>query len=191
MWKIIDISTWDTLTTPQEQELHELVSKWIEITPELVNNILKNWTRELVTVWSDEFKQLILDYILFKLRKGKVDITIWATKGVNYLWELLFKFLYMKEDDELKQVMSNPYYIHWAWLWEFKKAWDASVYKYIFWEPSQREALSRNDFISFAMTWYMNHFWDEEFASSVWVLLPMVWWIARERDFFRRDFWLV
>lgn len=191
MWKVIDISTWNTIITNQEQQLNELIAKWLEITPELVKDILGTWIRDIVQVWTNEFKQLILDYIIFKLRNGKVEITKWINMWINYLSELLFKFLYIKEDDELKQIISNPYFIHWAWLWEYKKAWDASVYKYIFWEPNRKEMMSRKAYIDFAMAWYMNYFWDEEFANSVWILLPVVWSISKEKDFFRRDFWVV
>ncbi|MDD2870830.1 MAG: hypothetical protein PHS49_02470 [Candidatus Gracilibacteria bacterium] len=191
MGKVIDISTGNTIITNQEQQLNELIAKGLEITPELVKDILGTGIRDIVQVGTNEFKQLILDYIIFKLRNGKVEITKGINMGINYLSELLFKFLYIKEDDELKQIISNPYFIHWAGLGEYKKAGDASVYKYIFWEPNRKEMMSRKAYIDFAMAGYMNYFGDEEFANSVGILLPVVGSISKEKDFFRRDFGVV
>lgn len=188
MWKIIDIKTWDNIVTNQELELDILINKWLEITPEIVQKILQTWVRDISTVWNNEFKQLVIDYVINNLKKRSIDINTSISMWINYLWDLLFKFLYIKDDSELNNVISNPYFIHWAWLWEYKKAWDASVYKYIFWSPNHRDTLTREEYINFAMSWYFSYFWDRDFANSVWVLLPVVWNITREHDFFRRDF---
>jgi hypothetical protein len=38
------------------------------------------------------------------------------------------------------------------------------------------------------MNWYLNHFWDENFSNSIWIVLPKIKWIHEQKDFFQR--WL-
>ncbi|MDP2090644.1 MAG: hypothetical protein Q8K30_03510 [Candidatus Gracilibacteria bacterium] len=188
MGKVIDISTGNRIITNQEQELNQLISDGLNITPDIVKEILNTGTRDIAIVGENDFRQLILDYIIYKLKKGKIEISQGINLGINYLSELLYKFLYLNDDSELADIISNPYYIHWVGLGEYKKAGDASVYKYVFWEPTHRDSLSREDYLNFAMSGYMNYFGDEEFTSSVGILLPVVGGIRKEKELFRRDF---
>jgi hypothetical protein len=186
MSKIINLQTWLEIESITDKKLRELISEGLDYIPEEVEKILGLWVREQAIINVEDFKKLLIDYIIYSLKKSKIDISLDITMWVNYLSELLTSILHLSEESEFNEVMSNPYYIHWANMWEYKKAGDASVYKYIFWEPGLRDTLSRENYISFAMSWYLNHFWNQDFSKSVWIILPQISWISRERDFFRR-----
>ncbi len=185
--QIIDLTTGQKIDLDSAVEFHDIVSQWLTVVPDRIKTILDTPTWENIVVSVEEASQLVLDYMIFHLKKRSIGIDPTITPGIQYLAELMSKFMFLEQDEELKIAIDNPYYIHWASLWEYKKAWDASVYKYLFWESWRKDSMKRDDYVGFAMNGYYQHFKNENFAKSVWKILPNISWISEQKDFFRRE----
>jgi hypothetical protein len=105
-----------------------------------------NW--DILIVNQKEFKALIIDYIISKLKENKVDFWKNNIMWANYLSEVLYQF-FLWQSEEVKMIIDNPYYTHWMEKWFPKRAWDSSVYSYVFRDFS-RKPIKKDDYIWFA-----------------------------------------
>jgi len=168
-------------------ELERNIDKLITQTPNRVNEII-NWEyvspNEVLIVNSNDLKALILDYIIYQLNKARNTIEWWLLMSVEYISELLFK-IFLFSWEEIKLIIQNPYYTHWMKRWYPKRAWDASIYSYIFrwfeWKPIKKEA-----YIPFAISAYLEYSKNNDFARWIWETLPLIWNISKDENFLKR-----
>jgi hypothetical protein len=176
---------------PKEEPLINSIDKDIERllskTPDRINDLINlSYTNpnEIIEITQNDFRNLIFDYIIFKLRSWNIDVYWSIVSSSSYITDLLFN-IFLCKDRDIKDIINNPYYVHWMNQWFYKKAWDASVYSYLF-KSFEGKAIKREEYINFAMSWYYTHTKDEEFSQSFWYVLPEIQWITRDEDFLKR-----
>jgi hypothetical protein len=143
-----------------------------------------NW--DILIVNQKEFKALIIDYIISKLKENKVDFWKNNIMWANYLSEVLYQF-FLWQSEEVKMIIDNPYYTHWMEKWFPKRAWDSSVYSYVFRDFS-RKPIKKDDYIWFAQAWYVEWSHNYDFAYSISNILLFIWDMIKDNKFLNR--WL-
>lgn len=158
--------------------------------PENVNNIITQEyisPNEIIVITEEELKSLILDYIIYHLHRAKIALEGSILFSIQYISDLLFKiFLYQWE--EVRLIVQNPYYTHWIEQWYPKRAWDASVYSYMF-RSFENKQIQRDDYIPFAASAYLEYSKDKYFADGFRHILPAAGDMIKDKDFLKR--WVV
>ena len=166
-----------------QSELSELLTQ----TPDNINNIIdKEYIspNELILVNTKELKALILDYIIFHLHKTKIAIEWSLIFSIQYISDLLFKIFLFKEE-EVQIIVNHPYYTYWMEQWYPKRAWDVSVYSYMF-RWFDKKSISNNDYIPLATSAYLEYSKDTKFAQWIWYMLPEIGNMLRDKNFLKR-----
>lgn len=175
---------------PSTESIHSEIGTLLIQTPENINTIITQEyisPEELIVITEEDLKNLILDYIIYHLHRAKIALEGSILFSIQYIADLLFKiFLYQWE--EVKLIVQHPYYSHWIEQWYPKRAWDASVYSYMF-KSFENKQIQRDDYIPFAASAYLEYSKDEYFADWFRQILPAAWNMIRDKNFLKR--WLV
>lgn len=168
---------------PVENALDKLIIQ----TPSNIESIITSnlWSREIISIWLEKFKALIMDYVIYHLTHAKIKIEWWVILWLQYVTELLFKIL-IPNDEEIKAIIDNPYYMYWMNEGFPKRAWDASIYAFMF-KSFMRKPIDRECYISFAQNAYFEHSNDFDFATGIWEVLPPIQNMMRDSRFLSRS----
>lgn len=93
--------------------------------------------------------------------------------------------MFLAQDADILEIIQNPYFVHWLDKWFPKKAWDASVYSYMF-KSFDKVPTNQDDYIWFAKAWYYEYSKNEWFADWIWTTLPTIQNMFKENDLLKR-----
>lgn len=181
---VIDFSSKQVIETSVDKHLTQLIEEWLVQTPEELKLLLETKVQDLVLPKDWDFERLVKNYIIHKIDQAKVPLSVWVVQWINYLSDFLSWVMKVEKPSHIAEVIDNPYFTHWAAEGDYKKAWDASTYNYIFWIP--KWWLSKNDQLRFALTWYSNYFWDDGVTTGIGMVLPQIQWVATDKSFLSR-----
>ncbi len=166
-------------------DLEYLVKKWLSQTPKKIKEILETPLNKITIVDKESLKSLFFDYIVKNMDKEHITFSNKNIQASQYLANL-FVEIWLTTNDEINSSLNNPYFSYWMEKWDFKKAWDVSVYNFVF-KKDKTWLLSKKDYQLFAYNWYLNYFW-EDFASWVNNILPITEEMNSRDSFFERNF---
>jgi len=171
-------------------DLDSKISELIKQTPDKIEQLINQEyvsPNELLIINNNDLKALILDYIIFHVHKVKENIEWWLLMAIEYISDLLFK-IFLINWEETRLIIEHPYYTHWMEKWYPKRAWDASIYSYVF-KSFEKKPIKRENYIPFAMSAYLEYSHNHDFVRWIWYTMPLIWNITKENDFLKR--WIV
>lgn len=166
------------------KNLENLVKEWLIQTPEKIKDILQTPLNKISIIDKESLKSLFFDYIVKNMDKENISFSNKNIQASQYLANL-FVEIWLTTNDEITKALNNPYFSYWMEKWDFKKAWDVSVYNFVF-KKDKTWLLSKKDYQLFAYNWYLNYFW-EDFATWVNNILPITEKINSRDSFFERN----
>jgi hypothetical protein len=116
-------------------------------------------------------EQFIRNYIIERAKTKQLSFSVWNVQWINYLSNFLHNMTRVDNKWKTENIISHPYYNYWASRWNYKNAWDACTFKYLFWKDS---ILSEYDYLKLALTWYAQYFWREDIVEWISNILPII-----------------
>ena len=183
--KIVDIITWYSLDNESIFSEWDSLNGLITKVPDEIVSLLSISDDSIVVTSETDFKKLMKDYLIHSIQDSNAAFSYEVIKWMNYLSTLLVEMMRIEKPSDVEDIMANPYYNYWASRGKFKKAWDASVYNYLF-RKSKRWVMKPQDHLDFAIRGYHHFFPEKAIAQWIWKILPEIQWINSDNDFFRR-----
>ena len=128
-------------------------------------NLFEITEQNIVIINEENFKQLVLNYIFYKLwifdyKKMIKEENTWPL----YLAELITNIIL--EKNNWKKILEDPYVFNWINKEDYKTAWDTASFWFLIFYKKRKNLLKKDDYLGLAYVCYSNYYWWN-FASNI------------------------